>query len=207
MPTMRTGTHAHCRRERKEAKRSTFIHKSGSPNVTMRPRVSPMDQRRLSDVMLIVPSRQRANLPAQHHLRRPVSNRYRMLAVLSLQKSAPSPERLIRRLLFRILVETGNGFGLVFNGGNYVQQVHPSQAPASHFHEAVGASNSPMTLKGSKRSHDGTDARGIHLGDVGQIYQHLAGSVFNRRSWLSKKSFAGPIVAIPVRSTMTTSAV
>jgi len=95
----RSGIHVRCRLERRAARRSTL---SGSPNGRMQLRVSPMDPRRLSFVMPTVPSRQRASLRPQRHLRRLVSNRFHMLAVLSLQQSVPSPECLTRRPLSRL---------------------------------------------------------------------------------------------------------
>jgi hypothetical protein len=58
----------------------------------------------LSAVMPIVPSRQRASLRAQRRQRRPVSNRFRMHAVLSLQDSVPSSQCLTRRLLVPVLI-------------------------------------------------------------------------------------------------------
>jgi hypothetical protein len=128
---MKRSIHVRCRRERRAARRSTFIHESGSLNVSRgRLQVSPMGmsgRTALSDVMPIVPSRQRASLPAQHRLRRPVSNKCRMHAVLSLQDSVPSSQCLTRRHLIRILLETGNRLSLVFQSS----ELHPASTFSS----------------------------------------------------------------------------
>src|ERR1700746_2241134 len=79
-------------------------------------------------------------------------------------------------------VETGNGLRLVFDAGNYVQQVHrlQDQSHISAWSQQFQARTS--MLKGGKRSHNGSDARRIQLRDIGQIYQQLAGSDLNQLS-------------------------
>jgi predicted lipase len=67
------------------------------------------------------------------------------------------------------LVEAGNRLSLVFNAGNYIQQVHRFQ---NQSHISVRPQQfqacTPM-LKEIKRSHNGSDARRIQLRNIGQI--------------------------------------
>jgi hypothetical protein len=67
------------------------------------------------------------------------------------------------------LVETGNGLGLVFNAGNYVQQVYRLQNQPHVSTRAKQFQARTSMLKESKRSHNGSDARRIQLRDIGQI--------------------------------------
>ena len=80
------------------------------------------------------------------------------------------------------LVETGNRLGLVFDAGNYVEQVHRLQNQSHISARCQQFQARTSMLKGGKRSHKRSDARRIQLRDIGQVYQYLAGSVVNQLS-------------------------
>jgi hypothetical protein len=77
-------------------------------------------------------------------------------------------------------VETDDALGLVFNAGNYVQQVHRLQSQPHISTRSQQFQTRTAMLKRNKRSHDATDARRIQLRYIGQIDQYLVGSVVNQ---------------------------